>query len=195
MLFQFRWHWVWCVLLTVAPAFGQAVSGSLLGTVTDNSDATVPSATVSILEVNTGAARTTDTSESGNYVFPDLAPGTYTVAVTRQGFKKVTRERVEVLVNTSVRVDLTLPLGDVNEVVVVDASAPILQTDRADTGRKIEERQVEDVPLGFNRNLQGLLNLVPGTTRARTDEGSKSRGFCDSPLHTCVRSTCITCTV
>src|SRR5262249_3867527 len=116
MLFPLRWHWVCCVLWTMTPAFGQAVSGSLLGTVTDNTEATVPGATVSILEVNTGAARTADTSESGNYVFPDLVPGTYTVAVTRQGFKKVTRERVEVLVNTSVRVDLTLPLGDVNEI-------------------------------------------------------------------------------
>src|SRR6266851_3597410 len=138
MLCHIRWAWAGCVLLAAAPALGQAVSGSLLGAVTDNTDATVPGATVSILEVNTGVVRTADTSESGNYVFPDLAPGTYTVSVTRQGFKKVTRERIEVLVNTSVRVDLSLPLGDVSEVVVVDASAPILQTDRADTGRKIE---------------------------------------------------------
>src|SRR5213079_1397952 len=118
MLFQVRWCCACCVLLTAAPAFGQAVSGSLLGTVTDNTDATVPGATVSILEVNTGVARTANTSENGNYVFPDLVPGTYTVAVTRQGFKKVTRKRIEVLVNTSVRVDLALPLGDVSEVVV-----------------------------------------------------------------------------
>src|SRR5438876_428742 len=166
MLFQVRWCCACCVLLTAAPAFGQAVSGSLLGAVTDNSDATVPGATVSIHEVNTGVVRTTETSESGNYVFPDLAPGTYTVSVTRQGFKRVTRERVEVLVNTSVRVDLALPLGDVSEVVVVDASAPILQTDRADTGRKIETIQVASMPLGTSRNFQNLLNLVPGANRA-----------------------------
>ena len=166
MLVHVRWHWVCCVLLSAASAFGQAVSGSLLGTVTDNTDATVPGAAVSILEVNTGVARTADTSDSGNYVFPDLAPGTYTVAVTRQGFKKVTRERVEVLVNTSVRVDLTLPLGDVNEIVVVDAATPILQTDRSDTGRQIETIQVASMPLGTSRNFQNLLDMVPGANRA-----------------------------
>src|SRR5437016_9172597 len=166
MLFQVRFRWACCVLLAAAPAFGQAVSGSVLGAVTDNSDATVPGAAVSILEVNTGVVRTTETSESGSYVCPDLAPGTYTVSVTRQGFKKVTRERIEVLVNTSVRVDLALPLGDVSEVVVVDASAPILQTDRAYTGRKIETIQVASMPLGTSRNFQNLLNLVPGANRA-----------------------------
>src|SRR5437763_665434 len=73
-----------CVLMAGAPAFGQAVSGSLLGVVTDNSDSSVPGATVSILEVNTGVSRMANTSESGNYVFPDLAPGTYTVAAPRK---------------------------------------------------------------------------------------------------------------
>src|SRR5215813_9317248 len=165
MLHQLGWRAFW-VLLVAAPVFGQAVSGSLLGSVTDNTDARVPGATVSLFEVNTGATRTANTSESGNYVFPDLAPGTYTVAATKPGFKKVTRERVDVLVNTSVRVDLALSLGDVNEIVVVDASAPILQTDRADTGRKIETIQVASMPLGTSRNFQNLLNLVPGANRA-----------------------------
>src|SRR6266404_3942241 len=106
MSVHLRFRWACWILFAAAPAFGQAVSGSLLGAVTDNTDATVPSATVSIFEVNTGTVRTANTSESGNYVFPDLAPGTYTVAASKPGFKKVTRERVDVLVNTSVRVDL-----------------------------------------------------------------------------------------
>src|SRR5260370_8807599 len=97
MLFQVRFRWACCVLLAAAPAFGQAVSGSLLGAVTDNSDATVPGATVSIHEVNTGVVRTTGTSETGNYVFPDLAPATYTVSSTRQGSKTVTSQPSDVL--------------------------------------------------------------------------------------------------
>ena len=108
MLFQVRWHWVCCALLTVAPAFGQAVSGSLLGTVTDNSDATVPGATVSILEVNTSVARTADTSESGNYVFPDLAPriallhGRMKSAEKEDVMARFQRGEVAILVSTSV---------------------------------------------------------------------------------------------
>ncbi|HLJ17282.1 MAG TPA: TonB-dependent receptor [Bryobacteraceae bacterium] len=146
--------------------YGQAVNGSLLGSVTDASGAVIPGAHVTILEVNTGVIRNATTSGSGNYVFPDLAPGTYTVTVVQQGFKKVTRERVDVVVNSSVRVDLVLPLGDVNEMVTVAANAPLLQTDRADTGRKIETVQVETMPLGTNRNFQNLISLVPGATRA-----------------------------
>ena len=146
--------------------YGQAVNGSLVGTVTDASGAVMPLAKVTILEVNTGVGRGTTTSDSGNYVFPDLAPGTYTVTVTQKGFKQVTREGIDILVNTTVRIDLAVPLGDVNEIVTVAASAPLLQTDRADTGRKIETVQVEAMPLGTNRNFQNLLSLVPGATRA-----------------------------
>jgi hypothetical protein len=126
-------------LITIAFAaclYGQAVNGSLVGTVTDASGAVMPDAKVTILEVNTGASRSTATTESGNYVLPDLPPGTYTVTVTQKGFKQVTRERIDVLVNTTVRVDLAVPIGDVSEIVTVAANAPLLQTDRADTGRK-----------------------------------------------------------
>src|SRR5207245_11648910 len=74
--------------------------------------------------------------------------------------------------NTDTRVNLTLEPGAVTERVVVTSETPILETDRAETGRKIEERQVEDLPLGFNRNFQGLLNLVPGTTRAHREHSA-----------------------
>ena len=63
------------------------------------------------------------------------------------------------------RVDLTLELGQVTEAVTVAAETPILQTDRTDTGRLLESKVVTEIPLGFNRNFQGLLVTVPGTTR------------------------------
>ena len=76
------------------------------------------------------------------------------------------RSAVDVVVNTDTRVNLTLEPGAITESVVVNAETPILQTDRADVGAKIESRQVVDLPLGNNRNFQNLLNLVPGATRA-----------------------------
>src|SRR5439155_6413776 len=76
---------------------------------------------------------------------------------------------VDVLVNTDTRINLVLVPGTAQETVVVSAELPLLQTDRADIGRKIEERQAEELPLGFNRNFQNLLNLVPGTTRAHRE--------------------------
>ena len=146
--------------------YGQAVTGSLLGAVTDSSGATVPNAKVTITEMRTGISRSTQTNASGNYAFPTLEPGTFRVAVERQGFRTAVKEGVDLLVNTTVRADLVLVPGAVTETVTVTAEVPILQTDRSDTGRKIEMVQLANMPLGFNRNFQGLLNLVPGTTRA-----------------------------
>jgi hypothetical protein len=149
-----------------SPVLGQAVNATLLGTVTDTSGAAVSGAKVVITEMKTGVSRTATTNESGNYEFPDVPPGQYAVAVEREGFKRSVRSGVDVLVNSDVRVNVSLEPGAVKETVVVTAEVPILQTDRADVGAKLESQQVTDLPLGFNRNFQNLLNLVPGTTRA-----------------------------
>jgi hypothetical protein len=148
------------------PTRGQAVDATLLGTVTDTSGAPVANVKVSITEVNTGISRNSQTNDSGNYVVPDLPPGTYTVTAELTGFKRASRARVDVIVNTTTRVDLELQPGNVSETITVEAETPILQTERADTGRKIETVMTENLPLGTNRNYQNLLNLVPGTTRA-----------------------------
>src|SRR5256886_6000886 len=149
-----------------APVMGQAVNATLLGTVTDSSGAAVAEAKVTATETKTGLSRSTTTNDSGNYAFADLPPGQYEVATEKQGFKKVVRSAVDVVVNTDTRVNLTLEPGAITESVVVNAETPILQTDRADVGAKIESKQVVDLPLGNNRNFQNLLNLVPGATRA-----------------------------
>ncbi len=156
-----------CVLLfSSSSALGQAVNATLLGTVTDASGAVVAGARVTTTEMKTGVVRSITTNDSGNYEFADLPPGQYAVAVEKQGFKKAVRSGVDVVVNTDTRVNLTLEPGTINESVVVTAETPILQTDRADVGDKIDNRQVVDLPLGNNRNFQNLLNLVPGATRA-----------------------------
>jgi len=156
--------------LTCASVFtvatGQAVKGSLLGTINDSSGAAAAGATVTITETRTNISATTVTNADGNYVFSNLKDGIYRVEATHKGFKKVVREGVVVDVNTTVRVDLGLQVGDVSESVTVTAdAAPLLQTDRADTGRLLESKQVAELPLGFNRNFQGLLVTVPGATR------------------------------
>src|SRR5712692_8129247 len=148
------------------PAAGQAVNATLLGTVTDSSGAAVANVKMTISETNTGISRASQTNESGNYVLPDLPPGTYTVTAELSGFKRASRAAIDVIVNTTERVDLVLQPGNVLETITVEAETPILQTERADTGRKLETVLTENLPLGTNRNYQNLLNLVPGTTRA-----------------------------
>jgi carboxypeptidase family protein/TonB-dependent receptor-like protein len=166
------WHLSMAVLLAITllgfsePVRGQAVNATLLGTVTDSSGAAVANVKMTITETNTGISRASQTNESGNYVLPDLPPGTYKVTAELAGFKRASRAAIDLVVNTTERVDLVLEPGNVSETITVEAETPILQTERADTGRKLETILTENVPLGTNRNFQNLLNIVPGTTRA-----------------------------
>lgn len=81
-------------------AHAQAVSATLVGTIADSTGAGVPGAKITITEMATGIGRNTVSNESGNYTFPDLTPGTYSVVVLAQGFKKEARPSVDVVVNT-----------------------------------------------------------------------------------------------
>ena len=113
-------------------ATGQAVNGTVLGTVTDTTSAAVPNAKVVIKETSTSLTHESMTNGSGNYTFPDLPPGAYTVTVESAGFKKATQQNVQVLSNSSIRVDMSMQPGDVTETVTVTTAPPVLQTDRAD---------------------------------------------------------------
>ena len=154
--------------LLIGPAHGQAVNGTLLGTITDSSGAAVPNVQITCTETNTGVNRKAVTSDVGTYVFSGLPPGVYSVAVELLGFKKEVRSRVEVQVNQTARVDVTLQPGAVTETLTVSAEAGLLQTDRSDTNQKIEAAALADLPISTpgGRNFQVLLNLVPGTSPA-----------------------------
>ena len=166
-----RFWCFWCALMlgVVPSAYGQAVNATMLGTVTDATGGLVANAKVTIAEVNTGISHSGQTNESGNYTFPDLPPGQYNVTAELTGFRTEIRRGVALLVNTTTRVDVQLQPGSVSESIEVKATTPLLETDRADTGAKIEQVQTAALPLGTQRNFQGLLNLVPGTTRATFD--------------------------
>jgi hypothetical protein len=153
--------------LSASLAYSQAVNGTLLGSVTDASGGTVHNGKVTLTEETTGVSHTAQTNESGNFTFPDLAPGRYTVTVEMAGFKKEVRRGVEVVVDLTSRINLQLQPGNVTESIEVVDTAPTLETDRADVGRSIDTVSVANLPMGTNRNFQSLLNLVPGTTPAQ----------------------------
>jgi hypothetical protein len=155
-------------------SYSQAVNGTLVGSITDATGSRIPSAKVTITEANTGISRSTETNQSGNYTFPDVPPGTYTIAAEQTGFKRSSREGVDVIVNSTERVDLVLQLGSMSETVTITAEAPVLQSDRADTSRKIETKTIEDLPLGGSHNFQSLSILVPGAAKP---EGQHSAFF------------------
>jgi hypothetical protein len=153
-------------LSTASLALSQAVNATLLGSVTDSSGAVVANAKVTATEISTNTGRSAQTNASGNYSFPDLPPGNYVVSVELTGFKKETRRDIGLLVNSSMRIDVQLQPGNVSDTIEVTGSPALLQTERADTGRNIDQAVTEALPLSTNRNYQSLLNLVPGTTKA-----------------------------
>ncbi len=149
---------------SIGVAFSQAVNGTIVGTVTDASGGVVVNAKVTLTETNTKIVHTKLTNGSGGYEFLETPPGIYQVEVEMAGFKKEVRGGIVLEANTSPRVDMHLEAGQITQTVEVTASAPVLQTERADTGRSIDAQMVEELPLGNNRNFQSLLDLVPGTS-------------------------------
>jgi len=146
-------------------AVAQVANGALVGNVKDESGAAVPGATITAVETRTNISRTAISNEGGNYSFNNLSAGVYRVEGELVGFRKFARENVEVDVNTTVRVDIQLSVGALAESVLVTGEAPMLQTDRTDTGRIIQSEQIAQMPLAFNRNFLGMLITVPGASR------------------------------
>ncbi len=163
---------VTCVLTLVAlfwgiftaPAHAQVLYGSIVGTVTDQSGAVVPKASVSITNKATGEARQTVTDDAGRYSAPNLPNAAYELKVTAPGFQTVTRSDVTATTNTVTRVDVQLQVGSETQQVQVTANATVLQTDKSDVHTDVDTRELRSLPLPNYRNYQSLLNLVPGAT-------------------------------
>ncbi len=154
--------------MTATLATAQVTTGTLVGTVSDNSGV-VPGATVTIRETNKGTAETYETDASGTYTAPFLVPGTYSVEVSVQGFKKWIRDGVVLQVNQRARVDVMLEVGGIEETTSVVASAPLLHTDSSEVGTVIEERAIKELPLN-GRNFATLVYLTPGVTPGQAGE-------------------------
>jgi hypothetical protein len=152
---------------TARIASAQVLYGSIAGTLTDETGAIVPGATVSVTNTNTGLSRQANTDQAGYYSIPNLLEGTYDLAVTANGFKPYTQTGVVVRINTATKVDAVVQLGALNEQVTVEASSQVLQTTKTDVNTSLDTTSLENLPLSNYRNYQSLINLVPGATPAR----------------------------
>ena len=142
-------------------AGAQVRFGAILGAVSDSSGASLADATVKITNLGTNETRSAKTTSAGTYSFPNLNAGVYRVDVEVAGFKRFTRDRVQVQVDLATRVDAAMQVGNVTESVVVTSEAPPLQTDSASLGTTITQNEVESIPLS-GRNVNNMLTLVPG---------------------------------
>ncbi len=147
--------------LSVSLASGQTF-GSITGEVRDPSGAIMPNAPVTATNVATNVARATSTNESGVYSFPDLIPATYQVKVSAPGFQTTT-STVEIQVQQTARVDVTLTVGQSTQTVEVSAAAAALTTESATVGTVIAEKNINDLPLN-GRNFLQLVALAPNVS-------------------------------
>ena len=160
-------------LAVSSTAFAQIDTGTIVGRVVDASGAVLPGVTVTATQQGSGIAATSVTNASGEFIFPGLRVGTYDVAAELQGFRRTVRDNVQLNVQTRAQVDLQLSVGAVTEVVTVTGRSELLQTQTADIGTIVDQRQVQDLPL-LGRRYSELAFLTPGVVAAPA--GISSRG-------------------
>src|SRR5438445_9903238 len=151
------------LLLAAAPAYAQRITASIRGTVTDQSNAVVAGATVTVRNEATGLTRTTRTNSSGNYSFDELPVGSYRIDVSFSGFKSAAKSGIVVNVADVRAADMQLSTGDVAETVSVEASALAVKTVGAEIAGVVNGEQVRELPLN-GRNFMQLTLLQPGVT-------------------------------
>ncbi|HKA20844.1 MAG TPA: TonB-dependent receptor [Blastocatellia bacterium] len=143
----------------------QTYQGRILGTVTDVNGAAVKGAKVIITNVETGASRTLETNESGDYVAPNLPPGLYRIVAESSGFKKMERTSVRLEVAKDLRIDLALTPGQISESVTVTNEPPAIETTTTTLGGTFSNKSINDLPLN-GRDFQNLVVLRPGVQRS-----------------------------
>lgn len=152
------------LLLIGLPAKTQVLYGSLVGGVSDPSGSAVPTATVSITNLETSAARTISVDGEGRFTLSNLQPGLYTLRVSAPGFRKHESTANRVQINAVTRVDVRLALGEVAESVVVEGNLATLKTDNTDVSTTLAAKEITELPLTNYKNYQSLMDLVPGAT-------------------------------
>jgi carboxypeptidase family protein len=151
-------------LLAPAAAMAQSVSGTILGTVTDESGAVMAKAKVTVVNEGTGLTRTMTTDSNGEYTFPSLPTGRYTLTSEMAGFKAVALSNIELGVDQRARMDVKLEVGAMTEAVSIRAETPLVQTSSSELGTTITNEQIEALPLN-GRNFVNLTRTVPGVLR------------------------------
>src|SRR5207245_9791501 len=124
---------------------GQTTSTEVLGLVTDSTNAAVPGAAVTITRLATGEKRRAITNQAGEYSFPLIEIGDYRVQVEMSGFKSATVPRLHVELRQKARMDFTLELGQLSEIVEVRANAVALKTEDASVGQVIDNKRVVEL--------------------------------------------------
>ena len=167
---------------SVSTAQAQTASATLTGVVKDTTEGVIPGVNVTVTNEDTNLGRSTETDGSGNYTVPALNPGPYRVEAQLEGFQRAVLSGIILQVNQEARVDIEMQVGQVTEVVEVEATAILLQTESPEVGGVVEERRIVDLPLN-GRNFMELITLTAGTNQANSSTakgGLVNKGYAPS---------------
>ncbi|MEQ1762715.1 MAG: carboxypeptidase regulatory-like domain-containing protein [Pyrinomonadaceae bacterium] len=164
------------IALTAVLAFNSAAqssTGSISGTVSDERQAVVPGATVSIKNTLTGFTRAMTSDSEGRYRFTAVPIGSYEVTVEAANFAKLVQTGITLAVNQDAVVNQSLRAGGVAEVVTVTENASVLNTTTAEVSTRFDERRLSELPIAPNRNVFNVLLSTPGVSQL----GAGQTGF------------------
>lgn len=150
-----------CLCLCSTLVFAQGTGGRIVGRVADPSGAVLANVKVTLANEATGVSHEAQTNGSGDYGFPEVPVGVYTLTFDLQGFKTNVRKGVPVELNQVLTLNSTLQIGETKEVVEVTSEAPLVDTTSTQLGAVMDNRQVQNLPLN-ERDTYQLLQLQPG---------------------------------
>src|SRR5690242_2793011 len=164
-----------CTLALSATLIAQTSTGEVNGTVTDASGAAVPGASVKLTNNATQVTLQATTNGSGQYFFIYFLPGSYSLKVDKPGFTTVEITELPIGVNQTVKQDVALKVGSVNQTVQVSAQAVTVESSTTELGTVIPQKTVNELPLN-GRNFTQLLTLTPGVTPVSTSQNRSIGG-------------------
>ena len=166
-----------CLLLALAAALvnAQVDTGTIRGRVRDSSGSVVPDALVTVTNLATNAKAVTRTENNGEYLAPLLKVGTYSLTVEKSGFQRFTQTGIQVDVQANLEVNVTLQIGAVTQEVNVEAAAPLLDTQSANVGQVVAQKQVSELPLN-GRRYADLVFLTTGVNSVTPIQAARGEG-------------------
>jgi hypothetical protein len=167
------------ILFVAAPAVVQAqgITGSITGTISDQSGAVIAGATVTVQQEETNNIRTTVTSDAGTYTVTQLAPGHYTVKTEKAGFKSVQQKGITLVIDQVAVVDAHLTVGSQEESVEVSGITQVIQTEDSSVGQVIDSQAIKNTPLNGRLSVMGLIALSPGVQGVGAQDQLAVRGL------------------
>src|SRR5262245_31072586 len=159
----------------ISTVYGQQGRGTIQGVVTDSASAGIVGAQVTVVNTSTNLSFIVVTGEEGYYTVPNLIVGSYSISVTKEGFKKSVRSGIVLEVDQKAEINFVLETGAVSEIIEVTGQASLIDTASATVGKVIENRRVQELPVN-GRNALALVLLAPSVQSA---VGPRATGFAD----------------